>query len=147
MLDKFRIISWKVSLKSALMQAFLSAFFCIIYTYIILILTGGEEFIDKADSYEKINGIQYDAVLLICGIMASLIPILLLRYNSIKYLLLFIPISILFYIVLMLLCVFFFIDDNFDLISYALSSVPIGSAVGTLVAIIFNLLKTKYFKI
>lgn len=143
MFDKFKIISWKTSLKSALMQAFLSASFCIIYTYIILIFTGGVEFIGKADSYEKINGIRYDVVLLICGMMASLIPILLLRYNSIKYILLFIPMSILFYIVLMLLCVLFFIDDNFDLINYALSSVPIGSAVGTLVAIIFNLVKIK----
>ena len=143
MFDKIRIISWKSSFKSALLQAFLSAFFCVIYSCIVLWLTGGEGFIGKVATHEEINGIRHDVVLLICGIMASFIPILLLRYKSIKYLLLFIPMSILFYIALMLLCVLFVIDDNFDLISFALTSIPIGSAVGTFVTIIFNQIKNK----
>ncbi len=143
MFNKLKIISWNSSLKSALIQSFLSVVFCIVYTYVISIFTGGEEFVGKHPTYKAVNGIRYDVVLIICGVMASFIPILLLRYSSIKYLLVFIPLSILLYIVLMLLCILFVIDDNFDLISYAVSSVPIGSAVGTLCAIIFNQIKNK----
>ena len=78
-----------------------------------------------------------------CGVFAALIPIFLLRYDSLKYLFVYIPLSGALYIFLMLLCILFVIDDNFDLIFYALSSVPIGSAVGTLTAIVINLLINK----
>ena len=44
-----------------------------------------------------------------------------------------------YYFVVMLLCVLFVIDDNFDLIAYTLTSVPIGSLIGTIIAILINL--------
>lgn len=141
--SKLRISSIKTCGKSALAQSILSVIFCIVYTYIVLILTNGEEFVGKADTYEMINGIRYDFILIMCGVFAALIPIFLLRYDSLKYLFVYIPLSGALYIFLMLLCILFVIDDNFDLIFYALSSVPIGSAVGTLTAIVINLLINK----
>lgn len=140
---KLKITSWKGSVKSALMQSLLSMLFCVIYTYIILFLTGGEEFIGKAHTYEEINGIRHSFVLVICGIIAALIPIILLRYDSMRYLLAYIPLSIMFYIGLSILIVVFIIGNNFDMIGYALSSVPIGSGGGTLVALIINTFNNK----
>ena len=100
---------------------------------------GGEEFVGKHPTYEIVNGIRYDVVLVICGILSGVIPILLLRYEKSKFLTLYLPMSIIYYFILMLLCVFFVIDDNFDLITYAIISVPIGSFIGTMIAILINL--------
>ena len=138
-MKKVKIDSWKNANKSALIQAVLSALFCIIYTYVIMFFTGGEEFVGKHPTYEIVNGIRYDVVLIICGILSGVIPILLLRYEKSKFLILYLPMSIIYYFVLMLLCVFFVIDDNFDLITYAIISVPIGSFIGTMIAILINL--------
>lgn len=133
-----KITSWNGAVKSALIQAFLSVIFCIVYTYLIMIFTGGEEFVGKHPTYEVVNGIRFDMVLIICGMLASLIPIILLRYGKADFLLLYIPLSMIFYFFIMFLCVLFVIDDNFDLISYALSSVPAGSFFGTIIAILIN---------
>lgn len=133
-----KINSWKKANESALMQAVLSVIFCIVYTYLIMIFTRGEEFVGKQPSKEIVNGIRHDIVLVVCGILAGLIPIMLLRYTELKFLTLYLPISAIYYFVIMLLCVLFVIDDNFDLITYALTSVPIGSSVGTVFAILIN---------
>ena len=138
-MKKVKIDSWKNANKSALIQAVLSALFCIIYTYVIMFFTGGEEFAGKHPTYEIVNGIRYDVVLVISGILSGVIPILLLRYEKSKFLTLYLPMSIIYYFVIMLLCVFFVIDDNFDLITYAITSVPIGSFIGTMIAILINL--------
>jgi hypothetical protein len=134
-----KIDSWKNANKSALIQAVLSALFCIIYTYVIMFFTGGEEFVGKQPAQEMVNGIRRDVVLVISGILSGVIPILLLRYEKLKFLTLYIPMSIIYYFVVMLLCVLFVIDDNFDLITYAVTSVPIGSFIGTIIAILINL--------
>lgn len=134
-----KIDSWKKANKSALMQATLSVLFCIVYTYVIMIFTRGEEFVSKQPTQEIVNGIRHDIVLVMCGVLAGLIPIILLRYTESKFLSLYLPMSFIYYFVIMLLCVLFVIDDNFDLITYALASVPIGSCVGTVFAILINL--------
>lgn len=142
-MQRVRIDSWKNANKSAIMQAVLSALFCIIYTYVIMIFTGGEEFVGKQPTQEIVNGIRHDVVLVICGILSGVIPIVLLRYEKAKFLTLYLPMSIIYYFVVMLLCVFFVIDDNFDLITYALISVPIGSFIGTTISVLFNLFRGK----
>jgi len=134
-----KIDSWKNANKSALIQAVLSALFCIIYAYVIMFFTGGEEFVGKQPTQEIVNGIRRDVVLVICGILSGVIPILLLRYEKLKFLTLYLPMSIIYYFVVMLMCVLLLIDDNFDLITYALTSVPIGSFIGTIIAILINL--------
>ena len=134
-----KIDSWKNANKSALMQAISSALFCIVYTYVIMIFTGGEEFVGKQPTQEIVNGIRHDVVLVICGILSGVIPIVLLRYEKSKFLVLYLPMSIIYYFVVMLLCVLFVIDDNFDLLAYTLTSVPIGSFIGTIIAILINL--------
>ena len=132
-----KIDSWKKANNSALMQAVLSVLFCIVYTYLIMIFTRGEEFVGKQPTQEIVNGIRHDIVLVVCGILAGLIPIMLLRYIGLKFLTLYLPMSAIYYFVIMLF-VLFVIDDNFDLITYALTSVPIGSSVGTVFAILIN---------
>ena len=133
-----RIDSWKNANKSALVQAFLSALLCIAYTYIIMLLTGGEEFVGKQPTQDVINGVRHDAVLLICGVLAGLIPLILLRYAEAKFLISYLPLSSVYYTIMILLCALFAIDDNFDLITYALLPIPIGSFAGTAIAILIN---------
>ena len=94
-----KINSWKNANKSALMQAILSALFCIVYTYVIMIFTGGEEFVGKQPTQEIVNGIRHDVVLVICGILSGVIPIVLLRYEKSKFLVLYLPMSIIYYFV------------------------------------------------
>lgn len=136
-----KVDSWKNANKSAIIQAILSVLFCIIYTYVIMIFTGGENFVGKQPTQEIVNGIRHDVVLVICGILSALIPILLLKCEKAKFLILYLPMSIIYYFVVMLLCVLFVIDSNFDLITYALTSVPIGSFTGTLISILINLFR------
>ena len=133
-----KIDSWKKANKSALVQALLSVLFCIVYTYVIMFFTRGEEFVGKQPTQEIVNGIRHDVVLVVCGILAGLIPILFLRYKNAKFLISYLPMSIIYYFVFMFLCVGFIIDDNFDLIIYALIPVPIGSFIGTVIAIFIN---------
>ena len=133
-----RIDTWKKANKSALIQGLLSALFCIAYTYIVMIFTGGEEFVGKQPTQDMINGIRHDTVLCVCGVLAGLIPLMLLRYEKAKFLILYTPLSAAYYVMMVLLCVLFGIDDNFDLITYALLPVPIGSCAGTAIAILVN---------
>ena len=81
-----KIDSWKKANKSALIQGLLSVLFCIAYTYIIMLFTGGEEFAGKQATKDIINGIRHDVVLCVCGVFAGLIPLLLLRYANAKFL-------------------------------------------------------------
>ena len=142
-MKKLRISSYKTASISALVQAFLSVLLCILFTYVVLRLTGFEEFIGKDGKEEIINGIRYDAVLCIGAVVSAFVPILLLRYNSIKYLFSFLLLSILFYVIILLLVVIFLIGGSFDFINYATSSFPVGAGVGTVVAITINTIKNK----
>lgn len=137
-MKRVKIDSWKNANKSALIQACLSVLFCIVYTYAIMFLTGGEEFVGKQPTQETVNGIRHDVVLVVCGILAGLIPMIMLRYTKAKFLGLYLPMSVSYYLIIMFLCVLLVIDSNFDLITYALTSVPIGSFVGTIIAVLIN---------
>ncbi len=133
-----RIDSWRKANKSALVQALFSALLCIAYTYIIMLFTGREEFVGKQPTQDVINGVRHSVVLVVCSILAGLIPLMLLRYTKAKFLISYIPLSSAYYVILILLCVLFVIDDNFDLITYALFPIPIGSFTGTAVIILMN---------
>lgn len=134
-----KIDSCEKANKSALMQALLSVVFCILYAHIIMILRGGEEFVGKQPTKAVVNGIRLNDVLVVCGVIASVIPILFLRYSEIKFLCWYIPLSIAYYLIVMFSCMYIFNFYNiFDLILYATQPVPIGSFVGTVIAILFN---------
>ncbi len=139
-----KIDSWKKANNSALVQVVVSVLVCILYHFIIYILTGGEEFVGKQPTKEVINGIRYDVVLIVCGVLAGIIPIVSLKYKNIKFLFLYIPLSILYYFVIMFLVICIIEDYNvFDLINYAITSIPIGSLIGTVIAIIINTIKNR----
>ena len=139
-----KIDSWKKANNSALVQVVVSVLVCILYHFIIYILTGGEEFVGKQPTKEVINGIRYDVVLIVCGVLAGIIPIVSLKYKNIKFLFLYIPLSILYYLVIMFLVICIIEDYNvFDLINYVITSIPIGSLIGTVIAIIINTIKNR----
>ena len=146
MFKKIEIVSWKKALISALLQALIAVIMCIIYSNIIAFLTGGQEFIGKADQYKEINGIRQDVVLVICGVLSAAIPILLLRYKRIKHLLLYALATFLFYvtfIAFVVICIDDVIYNIFDYILNALTAVPIGLLVGIAIVVVFNKIKNK----
>ncbi len=138
---KKAINSWKAANKTAFIQAFLTVILCVVYTYVITFLTGGEGFVEKHASHETLNGISHTQALVCCGCLASLIPIIMLRVSKIKFAWLYVPMSLLYYLALMFICVGFIIDDNFDLIVYAITSVPVGTLSGMIIAVLINLFK------
>ncbi len=135
------INSWKAANKTAFIQAVLTVILCVVYTYVITFLTGGEGFVEKHASYEALNGISHTQALVCCGCLVSLIPIVMLRVSKIKFAWLYVPMSLLYYLALMFICVGFIIDDNFDLIVYAITSVPVGTLSGMIIAVLINLFK------
>ncbi len=146
MFKKFEIVSWKKALISAFVQALLAATICIIYSNIIAALTGGKEFIGKADQYNEINGIRQDVVLVICGVLSATIPILLLRYKRIKHLLMYAFATFLFYVsfvAFVVLCIDDIVYNIFDYIYNALMAVPIGLLVGIAIVVVFNKIQSK----
>ena len=139
-----KIDSWKRANTSALVQVVVSVLVCILYHFIIFILTGGEEFVGKQPTKEVINGIRYDVVLIVSGVLAGIVPIVFLKYKNIKFLFLYIPLSILYYLVIMFLFMCIIEDYNvFDLINYAITSIPVGSLIGTVIAIFINYFNKK----
>ena len=142
-MKKLHIYSDKSACISALVQAFLSVLLCILFTYIVLRLTGFEEFIGKDGKEEIINGIRYDVVLCIGAVVSAFVPILLLRYNEIKYLFLFLLSSVMFYVIILFLVVLFLIGGSFDFINYATTSFPVGAGMGTVIAIIINTIENR----
>lgn len=142
-MKKLHISSYKTACISAFAQSFLSVALCVLFTYIVLRLTGFEEFIGKDGKKEIINGIRYEAVLCIGSVISALVPVCVLRYNDIKYMFFCVGLSVLFYFVILLLVVIFLIGGSFDFINYATSSFPVGAAVGTFVAIIINTFKNR----
>lgn len=144
-MSNLKIDSWEKSVKTALKLSLLTVIGCVIYTYVIMAFTGGETFVSKQPTAEVLNGISHNAALILNGVVMALIPVLLLRYVSAKYLLAYIPLNILFYLAIMFLCIAFIIDDNFDLLLYAVFTTPIGMIAGTAAAIIINVVKTKKY--
>ena len=139
--SKICVTSWKKALISALIQALLAVIIGIIYSDIVAALTGGQEFVGKVTYQKEIGGIRHDVVLVICGIISAVIPILLLRYRHIKHLIAYIFSVFLFYFAFVF-CVVLYIDDVvyniFDYITDALTAVPIGLLVGIVIAAIFK---------
>ena len=142
-MKKLHISSYDGIFTSALVQSSLTVVLCILFTFIVLSLTGFEEFIGKDGKLEIINGIQYDAVLYTGAVVSSVVPIILLRYNSIKYLFLFLLICIMLYVIILFFVVLFLIGGSFDFINYATFPFPIGFGAGTVIAIIINTIKNK----
>ena len=141
MLKKMTIISWKSAFVSAFFQALSAVIIGIIYSDIVAVLTGGQEFVGKVTYQKELRGIRHDVVLAICGIVSGAIPILLLRYKHIKHLIAYVFSVFLFYFAFVF-CVVAYIDDVvyniFDYITNALTAVPIGLLVGIVIAVIFK---------
>ncbi len=130
--------------KSALVHAVSTVLFAIVYSYIIMFLTDGEDFVGKDTTQKVINGIRHDVVLVICGAFSGMIPITLLKYSKIKYIPLCVVLSIIYYLMIL----FFYLlvsnpNNVFDLITFATTSIPIGYFIGVIIAIIINTIENR----
>ncbi len=143
-MNTLKIDTWRNADKSALIQAGFSVLFCVVYTHVIMLLTGGEEFVGKDITQETISGIRHDVVLAVCGILEAIIPIIFLRYSAVKFLCLNIFLTAMYYLIIMFtyVCI---IDcwNIFDLITFAVIPVPIGYFAGVLVSILINSIKSR----
>ena len=134
------------------MLTFLSV---VVYMYILYFLSGC--YCDTNGNgpiilYEPYPFLLY-IIILISMILAMLIPLILLKYNNVKYLAVYIPSSIIIYLLLYGILMFtisritwYFAEIKIltnPLVNWAshfifLFFFPIGSAVGTLIGIIIN---------
>ncbi len=141
-----KINSWEQSAKRAFISAFVFVVFCLIFTYVVMIFTGGQTFIGKAHNYETINGISYNAVRIVCGVLAGLISAFMMRCNCAKFLLLYIPLNIIFYLILTFLTITSVFGNNFDFLGYAIFPVPVGIVCGMAVAVVLGIINQHKYK-
>ena len=146
MLKILEINSWQKALFSSLIQAFSAVVLCIIYSEIISLLAGGQEFIGKVDQYNETGGLKQDDVLIICAALSAFVPVFLLRYKRVSHLLVYIFTVFIFYftfdaiVILQLNAV---IHNIADYIFNSLTAVPAGLSIGIVIAIIFNIIHNK----
>jgi len=141
-----KIDSWSKASRIGILNSALTIFVCIVYTNIINLLTEGKVFVSKSETLDSINGISLVIVQVFAVILASLIPVIVVRYERKKYLFLYIPMVIVSYI-LMLILVYFIIViffslglgnipiNSFDFIMYAVFYFPQGMLFGTILVI------------
>ena len=141
-----KIVSWKNSITVGLLNALitftmLTVFVC--FTHYVLL--NGEEFIGKDKTVYIINGISFYSLSVIGVILSAFVPIIFLKFKSAKYLITYCICSSIIYVILYIIFVLFgeiisfgflYPMENFDTIIYAAFIFPLGSAMGTVIAII-----------
>ena len=141
-----KIVSWKNSITVGLLNALitftmLTVFVC--FTHYVLL--NGEEFIGKDKTVYIINGISFYSLIVIGVILSAFVPIIFLKFKSAKYLITYCICSSIIYVILYIIFVLFgeiislgflYPMENFDTIIYAAFIFPLGSAMGTVIAII-----------
>ncbi len=140
-----RIDSAKHAATSALIMAMINSFYCALYDGVIMLFTGGEEFVAKDRTRDFINGLDFIGVLIVCAVLAAAVQAVLLRIERPKMLLLYLPVTVIaFYVaatVVMMLTEEFL--NAFDFIAYAVWPAPIGIITGTLTAAVLGTVKRK----
>lgn len=142
-----KIDGTKNAFKSGAFHGCITVVYAIVYTYVVIFINCGETFVGKANTYGELNGISYDAVLTLCGIMASFIPLIICSFDDAFYLLEYIPTYVISYIVagFITICIEPF-DSNFDLICNLIGPVPAGVVIGLTVKMLYVIIRNKYNK-
>lgn len=145
---KNKITTWKSTVTQGLRLGSISFLLLTIFTcFLHYIILSGESYIGKSEINDIINGISFCTVNVLCGILATVVPIFFLRYTRITFLILILFISSCTYLLLYIVCVccgefisfgLLYPMEEFDTIIYALISFPVGSCVGTMVSVITN---------
>lgn len=148
-----RIDSWKKSVNYGLLYAVITfGVFTVFTCFVHYILLQGEEFIGKDETVYYIRGISFYTVNAVGVVLSMMVPILFLRYKSIKYLPLNLLVSSIFYCLLYIVFLCFgeiisfgllYPLENFDTIIYAIIAFPIGSFIGSIIAIVINAVNKK----
>ncbi len=140
--------SWKKSLKMGVLSGAIS-----FGVYVLLVLTTGavtqwQSFFGIDLTMQRIGMFSWEICAAIGVILASLVPVITLRYEKIKYIFLYIPISLLAFVWLYGVTLAIWLTINpawcpfttLDALSYLMIAIPIGSVIGTLVAMGIHLL-------
>ena len=160
--SKMRIKNWRNAVLSGIISAAATILACIIFTYVLDILLRGKNFAGK-EFTSVINGISFIAVQITGGIISALIPLLILRYSSSKFLFAYLPVSVSIYLALCLAIQFglsqwilyelhantkgsiFYNSplNSFDYLCYCVFTFPIGATVGTMLSIVINEIRNR----
>lgn len=125
----------------------------VLYTSVIDLILGGENFIYKDETRDIINGLSFVTTQIIATILSALAPIILLRYKNISYYIASIFVAVIIYIAMLLgifiapgfseIC-FEIIKkspmNSFDAIVYGIFNFPLGSIIGIIINVGVNFL-------
>ncbi len=130
----------------------------ITFVFLISYLTGGKTFIKYDIIVEKIGVISFNSVTIIGFVLSAVVPMITLRYQRIRYIFLYILSGIMLFVFLyclvwgVLFLIYHIFDDifycplnTFDAIYYAMLTFR-GAGIGTLLALIINLIKNRSLK-
>lgn len=140
--------SWKTSFKMGIISGAIS-----FGVYLLLVLGTGtltkwQTFFQPDFTLQKIGVLSWEYVAAAGVILASLVPVITLRYEKIKYMFLYIFVSLIGFVWLygMLLAIWMMVNSawcpftTLDAIYDLTIVMPIGSAIGTVVAMGIHLL-------
>ena len=143
-----KLDSWKKSIKIGVLAGAISF---IVYALLVLgagFLTGWQNFFVVDLPVQKIGKLSWELCAGVGVILASLVPVFTLRYEKVKYLFSYLIVSILALVWLygMMLLVWMTVYPlwcpfvSLDAVYYLFFSIPIGSVVGTVVAIVLHVM-------
>lgn len=149
-----KVVSYEKSLIVGTIIGAIQIIFLTIFMAIILYLTDGEEFFYKEGMSKQIGNIHLDDVDKIGYTVAAIIPLIILRYNSVKYLLPLMISSIFSY------CITFYVLNGIlyyifscnvlgglDILHFGGWVFPVGTLYGTALSVIINTIINFYRKI
>ncbi len=151
----FKILHKKshdVNVKRGVLSGLITGIIHIVFSCVVCALCEGSGFITYQETHEVINGISFNTVKTVGVCLASLVPIILCRFKDFKgYLKYIISSSLFFGMVyaleyISILIVFYISADiifplnTYDSLFFALRYFPIGCFLGTLIAVIVNVI-------
>ena len=145
-----KINSGKKALLCGVIYGILTFIIYVAFTCFLYYFFDGENFVYKGETRETLNGISFISVEIIGGIISSLIPIFLMRYNSSDYYISSVFIGALLYAFLFVMVFFVGLSsmplslvqecplNSFDALIYGVFVFPFGAIVGMLITPIIN---------
>ena len=131
------IDSGKRAAKYGFIHSLITVAFAVIFNYVIMLLTNGENFVTKNPTQTVINGLRYDVVLAVLAILTGLIQIFLFNVDSGFFLLEYIPVYVICYIGFGFLVLSFPLRGIFDILFYLIGPAPIGAFSGLVLKLIY----------
>ena len=131
------IDSGKRAAKYGFIHSLITVAFAVIFNYVIMLLTNGENFVTKNPTQTVINGLRYDVVLAVLAILTGLIQIFLFNTDSGFFLLEYIPVYVICYIGFGFLVLSFPLRGIFDILFYLIGPAPVGVVLGVVLKLIY----------